>query len=78
MALNIITAEQSIATEFTMDAVEQLLDDCVRHPDAKIHFKKSDMILASTLMTHTLVHPEQKLEPQDTSSKDGYNKTNNQ
>ncbi len=38
-------AEQSKATEFTMNTVKQLVHYFATHPNAKIRYKKSDMIL---------------------------------
>jgi hypothetical protein len=45
MALNDIATEQKAATEKTKTAAGQLLDYLATHPDAKIHFQASDMIL---------------------------------
>jgi hypothetical protein len=45
MALNDIATEQTAATEKTKTAAGQLLDYLATHPDAKIHFQASDMIL---------------------------------
>jgi hypothetical protein len=45
MALNDIATEQTVATEKTKTAAGQLLDYLATHPDAKIRFQASDMIL---------------------------------
>jgi hypothetical protein len=45
MALNDIATEQTAATEKTKTAAGQLLDYLATHPDAKIRFQASDMIL---------------------------------
>jgi hypothetical protein len=45
MALNDIATEQIAATEKTKTAAGQLLDYLATHPDAKIRFQASDMIL---------------------------------
>jgi hypothetical protein len=45
MALNDISTEQTAATEKTKTAAGQLLDYLGTHPDAKIRFQASDMIL---------------------------------
>jgi hypothetical protein len=45
MALNDIAPEQTAATEKTKTAAGQLLDYLATHPDAKIRFQASDMIL---------------------------------
>ncbi len=36
VALSTILTEQSIATKFTMDKVEQVLDYCATHPNGKV------------------------------------------
>jgi hypothetical protein len=45
MALNDLATEQTAATEKTKTAAGQLLDYLATHPDAKIRFQASDMIL---------------------------------
>jgi hypothetical protein len=45
MALNDIATEQTAATEKTKTVTGQLLDYLVTHPDAKIRFQASNMIL---------------------------------
>jgi hypothetical protein len=45
MALNDIETEQTEATEKTKTAAGQLLDYLATHPDAKIRFQASNMIL---------------------------------
>jgi hypothetical protein len=45
MELNDIATEQTAATEKTKTAAGQLLDYLATHPDAKIRFQESDMIL---------------------------------
>ena len=45
MVLITIAAEQANATKKTLNTVEQLLDYCASHPDAKIRYTASDMIL---------------------------------
>lgn len=45
MALSNFASEQSKAAEFTMDTIEQPLDYCAAHPNAKVRYKKSDTIL---------------------------------
>jgi hypothetical protein len=45
MALNDIATEQTAATEKTKTAAGHLLDYLATHPDAKIRFQASDMIL---------------------------------
>ena len=45
MALSSIASAISTGTETTKQRVKQLLDYCATHPDTKIRFKASDMIL---------------------------------
>jgi hypothetical protein len=45
MPLNKISMEQTKATEKTQAATDQLLDHLLTHPDAKIRYHASDMIL---------------------------------
>ena len=45
MALSAITAQQSAPTEETLARVNQFLDYMWTHPDAKIRYRASDMIL---------------------------------
>jgi hypothetical protein len=45
MPLSTIAAVQSIATQHTMDATNQILDYCATHPDATITYRASDMML---------------------------------
>jgi hypothetical protein len=45
MALNDIATEQTTATEKTKTAAGQLLDYLATHPDVRIRFQASDMIL---------------------------------
>jgi len=45
MALSAITAQQCAPTEETLDHVYQFLDYMWTHPDAKIRYRASDMIL---------------------------------
>ena len=45
VALSAIAAQQSKATEKTMEATKQLLDYCATHPDAIIRYLASDMQL---------------------------------
>jgi hypothetical protein len=45
MALNYIATEQTAATKKMKSAAGQLLDYLASHPDAKIRFQASDMIL---------------------------------
>jgi hypothetical protein len=45
MALSAIAAEQSAPTEETLAHVNQFLDYMWMHPDAKIRYRASDMIL---------------------------------
>lgn len=45
VALGTLAAQQTKATTNTMTAAHQLLDYAATHPDAKIRFKSSDMIL---------------------------------
>jgi hypothetical protein len=45
MALNDLATEQTAATEKTKTTAGQLLDYLATHPDAKIRFQASDMIL---------------------------------
>ena len=45
MALGKIAAQQSIATQTTYNCVNHLLDYCHTHPDAKLCYHPSDMIL---------------------------------
>jgi hypothetical protein len=44
-ALSTVASAQTQGTEKTMDALVQLLDYAATHPDAKVRFHKSDMIL---------------------------------
>ena len=45
MALSAIAAQQSAPTELTRDCVAQFLDYMATHPDAKICYRASDMVL---------------------------------
>jgi hypothetical protein len=45
MALSTIASEQTKGTEHTMEKVQQLLDYLATHPDAKVLFQASDMIM---------------------------------
>ncbi len=69
MTLRSIAAEQSKATELTMDAV---LDYCTMHPNGKIRYKKSDLLLNIPL---ALVYTKLTAALQDSSSFDLYPKT---
>ena len=46
VALGRLAQAQSHGTEATMDAAVQLLNYAATHPDAAVHFRKSDMLLA--------------------------------
>jgi hypothetical protein len=45
MPINVLASEQSNATEITADKVIKLLNYCNTHPETKIHYHASDMIL---------------------------------
>jgi hypothetical protein len=45
MPINVLASEQSNATEDTADKVIKLLNYCNNHPDTKIRYHASDMIL---------------------------------
>jgi hypothetical protein len=45
MPINVLASEQSNATEETADKVIKLLNYCNTHPDTKIRYHASDMIL---------------------------------
>jgi hypothetical protein len=45
VALGTITAQQARGTATTVKAITQLLDYCHTHPDAKIWYRASDMVL---------------------------------
>ena len=45
MMLNTIAHEQTKATKTMNLSVNQMLDYCATHPNAKIHFLASDMVL---------------------------------
>ena len=45
MALSAIAAQQNAPTEQTRDRVSQFLDYMATHPDAKIRYRASDMVL---------------------------------
>jgi hypothetical protein len=45
MPINVLASEQSNATEITADKVIKLLNYCDTHPDTKIRYHASDMIL---------------------------------
>jgi hypothetical protein len=45
MPINVLASEQSNATEVTADKVIKLLNYCNTHPETKIRYNASDMIL---------------------------------
>jgi hypothetical protein len=45
MPVNVLASEQSNATEVTADKVIKLLNYCNTHPETKIRYRASDMIL---------------------------------
>jgi hypothetical protein len=45
MPINVLASEQSNATEITADKVIKLLNYCNTHPETKIRYQASDMIL---------------------------------
>jgi hypothetical protein len=45
MPINVLASEQSNATEVTADKVIELLNYCNKHPETKIRYHESDMIL---------------------------------
>jgi hypothetical protein len=45
MSINVLASEQSNATEMTAYKVIELLNYCKTHPEAKIRYHASDMIL---------------------------------
>jgi hypothetical protein len=45
MTINVLESEQSKATEVTADKVIKLLNYCNTHPEIKIRYHASDMIL---------------------------------
>jgi hypothetical protein len=45
MPINVLASEQSNATEVTADKVIKLLNYCNTHPETKIRYHASDMIL---------------------------------
>jgi hypothetical protein len=45
MPINVLASEQSNATEVTADKVIKLLNYCNTHPETKIGYHASDMIL---------------------------------
>jgi hypothetical protein len=45
MTINVLASEQSNATEVTADKVIKLLNYCNTHPETKIRYQSSDMIL---------------------------------
>ena len=44
-AMGTIASQQASVTEATVWVVTNLLDYCVMHPDAVVHFHASDMVL---------------------------------
>ena len=60
MSLSTIAAQQTKATEATMAAVEQLINYCNTHPDAKLRYTASGMILNIHSDTSYLVEPGAK------------------
>jgi hypothetical protein len=45
MPINVLASEQSNATEVTADKVIKILNYCNTHPETKIRYHASDMIL---------------------------------
>jgi hypothetical protein len=45
MPINVLASEQSNATEVTADKVIQFLNNCSTHPETKIRYHASDVIL---------------------------------
>ena len=45
VGLNTITTQQTSATENNLKRLEELLDYAATHPDAKIRYRASDIIL---------------------------------
>jgi hypothetical protein len=43
--INLLASEQTKATAYTADKVIKLLNYCTTHPETKIHYHESDMIL---------------------------------
>ncbi len=68
IALSTLSDKQYNATEFTMDKVEQLLDYCTTHPDPKIKYQKSIMILNIYSDATHLCTPKASSKLQDISS----------
>lgn len=58
VALNEIARQQARPTQQTMDAANMLLDYAATHPDAKVRFKASDMVLHIDTDAAFLVQPK--------------------
>jgi hypothetical protein len=58
MPLSTIATAQSIATQHTIHATNQILDYCATHPDATITYRASDMILKIHSDASYLVEPK--------------------
>jgi hypothetical protein len=59
MPVNVLASEQPNATEVTADKVIKLLNYCNTHPETKIRYHASDMILH----IHSDAHIFQKMNP---------------
>jgi hypothetical protein len=44
-AIGTLASQQAHGTKATLEALTQLLNYCAMHPDAKVHFIASDMVL---------------------------------
>ena len=66
VALGTIAAQQSIATQTTSNCVNHLLDYCHTHPDAKLRYHASDMIL--NIHSDASYKSEAKAQSRNTSS----------
>ena len=58
VGLNTIAIKQTSATENTLKRTEELLDYAARHPDAKIRYRASDMILQIHTDAYYLSEPK--------------------
>ena len=72
MSLSTIAAEQAKATKRMLETSEQLLDYCATHPDAKIRFHASDMILQIHSDASYLIGPKGKSRAGGRFSLDDY------
>jgi hypothetical protein len=60
MPINVLESEQSAATNITADKVIKLLSYCNTHPESKIRYYSSDMILHINIDASYLSEDEAK------------------